>query len=605
MTDRSQPDPTPNVQQNESARRILELELAKVRREAEVARLEAREAELELIIRRMANGESINEAKASIANSGFAAKRHEDEATENRNTKADNGSTDVPAPMAAPNTAAKPVASESTPIVFANRPGPAVPDADLNRSTNGDAALPPSEPRLSQPFSSWDEIRKANGLTVSNGKEAIESQAVAPTPISTEPHAVSTRVDAADSSVAAPHFDTRSDSAAREREPDATQETSDELGTVTPSESIDVVTRRIDFPDRAQSHIINTSADDSQKPKKQIAISVPAEDQTQRVDLATNEIDFDPDENSEKDRESRRRSPAALLVSTVAHVGILLVLAACTLSAQIPKDQVALTASASEPTEEVMETFEFETSEPTPETSQPVESEVQYEISPIGEIAVAEISPDALPAPPTPNISQMLQPASMSKATLTKTSKSKSVTKFCGVEGGGNHFVYLVDSSGSMGAAFESARAELLRAIDGLKPDQKFYVVFFDAESDYMRLADPSTDEAKSVKATTENKQALRRWAMRISMDRGRAPYDPLKFALKLKPDVIFLLSDGEFPQGIEDLLKEKNHFDNLFGDEGLISIVHTIGYHSREGESRMKRIAAQNKGQYRHVPKP
>ncbi len=82
-------------------------------------------------------------------------------------------------------------------------------------------------------------------------------------------------------------------------------------------------------------------------------------------------------------------------------------------------------------------------------------------------------------------------------------------------------------------------------------------------------------------------------------------PYDPLKFALELKPDVIFLLSDGEFPQGIEDLLKERNQVENLFGDSGPISIVHTIGYHSREGESRMRRIAEQNNGQYRHVPKP
>ena len=92
---------------------------------------------------------------------------------------------------------------------------------------------------------------------------------------------------------------------------------------------------------------------------------------------------------------------------------------------------------------------------------------------------------------------------------------------------------------------------------------------------------------------------------MRITKNDGRAPYNPLKFALELRPDVIFLLSDGEFPQGIEDLLKEQNRVENLFGDSGPISIVHTIGYHSRAGESRMRRIAEQNKGQYRHVPKP
>jgi hypothetical protein len=177
--------------------------------------------------------------------------------------------------------------------------------------------------------------------------------------------------------------------------------------------------------------------------------------------------------------------------------------------------------------------------------------------------------------------------------------------QFCGVEGGGNHFVYLVDSSGSMGEAFNSARRELLASIELLTPEQKFYVVFFDEVSDYMRLSDPNQDEPRSVYATPENKAKLRRWAMQISMDRGKAPNDPLRFALKLKPDVIFLLSDGEFPQSIEDLLTEENAVSNLFGDSRLISIVHTIGYFSKEGESRMRRIAEENQGQYRHVPKP
>jgi hypothetical protein len=138
-----------------------------------------------------------------------------------------------------------------------------------------------------------------------------------------------------------------------------------------------------------------------------------------------------------------------------------------------------------------------------------------------------------------------------------------------------------------------------------LAEKQRFYVVFFDAECDYMQLSGSTEPEPRSVYATAKNKQRLRNWAMRVSMDRGKAPYEPLRFALTLKPDVIFLLSDGEFPQGIEDLLSEENRSTNLFGDTDPISIVHTISYHSREGESRMRRIAEKNFGQYRHVPKP
>ncbi len=184
-------------------------------------------------------------------------------------------------------------------------------------------------------------------------------------------------------------------------------------------------------------------------------------------------------------------------------------------------------------------------------------------------------------------------------------------TQFCGVDGGGNHFVYLVDSSNSMGSGFQSARAELLASIDQLTPDQRFYVVFFDEQPDYMRLADPNQDDETSVMATPENKRRLRDWAMNIEMNRGKAPYDVLPFVLQLRPDVIFLLSDGEFPARIGQILREQNRQENLFGDQGPISIVHTIRYHGREGaegqraEATMVAIASENNGRYRHVPKP
>ena len=323
-------------------------------------------------------------------------------------------------------------------------------------------------------------------------------------------------------------------------------------------------------------------------------------DRPERAQLKSVAIAEEPDGAED----SKQRSPTALLISAMVHAVILFALGALTLSAHDPKDQVALAASVSDPSEQVMETFQIETTESTAEPTDPTPAESQYDLNPLGDIAVADFAPDAPPAPPAPpNATATVTP--LSAAAMSLKSDSEAKIQFCGVEGGGNHFVYLVDSSGSMGDAFESARAELLSSIDVLKPDQRFYVVFFDAEPDFMRLTDPATDEPRSAFATPENKQALRRWAMRVSKNRGRAPYEPLKFALELKPDVIFLLSDGEFPQGIEDLLKENNLYENLFGDTGPISIVHTIGYHSREGETRMRRIAEQNQGQYRHVPKP
>lgn len=307
---------------------------------------------------------------------------------------------------------------------------------------------------------------------------------------------------------------------------------------------------------------------------------------------------------AEPDGGGRQRKPGAWLLSAVAHGLLIALLAFWTLSVERPADQVALSASPAAAQPETLETVTIESTEPPSEAMREAVTDTEVKLADDGPSPTAEFTPEPLAAAAAPIDSSLFASSAIGE-TLSGQSNEEAVTEFCGVAGGGNHFVYLVDSSGSMGDAFTSARLELIRSIETLRPDQRFYVVFFDAEPDYMRLSDPGTDEPQSVSATAENKRRLREWALGIGMNRGRAPYEPLRFALGLRPDVIFLLSDGEFPQSIEELLREENRFDNLFGDSGPRCIVHTIGYHSREGESRMRRIAEQNGGRYRHVPEP
>ncbi len=332
------------------------------------------------------------------------------------------------------------------------------------------------------------------------------------------------------------------------------------------------------------------------------------DERPEQVGVSAIAEELELDEELDADRSVKKSRPMAMIISAVLHAVVLLLLAGWTLSSHKPKDQVSITASATAASsEESMETFTLDASEPEVEPTEPTESETEYELSPIGEIAVSEFSADIAPAPPSPSAASMMSSAASSSAAaaMSLNAFSEAKIQFCGVEGGGNHFVYLVDSSGSMGDSFDSARKELLNSIDFLKPDQRFYVIFFDADPDFMRLADSSVDEPRSVEATPENKLALKRWAMQIGQDRGKNPYEVLEFALTLRPDVIFLLSDGEFPQRIEDLLQEKNRIENLFGDNGPMCIVHTIAYYSKEGEVRMRRIAEKNGGQYRYVPRP
>jgi len=303
--------------------------------------------------------------------------------------------------------------------------------------------------------------------------------------------------------------------------------------------------------------------------------------------------------------EQRRFRPAAWLTSTVAHLLVLVALGTLSLAAQKPRDQLAFSAAVSETSAEV-ETFTIEASEALPEQSQQEPSEPALEVSPMGVIPVTELAlelPSAAPAMELFNT----RPSAMNNLSQLFKGNTTAKVQFAGVEGGGNHFIYLVDSSKSM-RNFNEARNELLRSVEALQAHQRFYVVFYDQSPDYMRLTASNVDEPTSALATAANKQALRRWAMTIQQQPGKSPTEVLPFAFKLRPDVIFLLSDGEFAAQTEEVIRQHNRQSNLFGEEGPISIIHTIRYPgysaagARNAEEQMKRIAAENGGQYRNI---
>jgi hypothetical protein len=76
-----------------------------------------------------------------------------------------------------------------------------------------------------------------------------------------------------------------------------------------------------------------------------------------------------------------------------------------------------------------------------------------------------------------------------------------------------------------------------------------------------------------------------------------RAETDPSRAidrAFAVGPDTIYLLSDGEFDRAIIARVKKLN--------AGGKVTVHTIGFLYRTGEPILKKIAAENGGQYKFV---
>jgi hypothetical protein len=187
--------------------------------------------------------------------------------------------------------------------------------------------------------------------------------------------------------------------------------------------------------------------------------------------------------------------------------------------------------------------------------------------------------------------------------------------QFFGVQAGGNDFVFVVDSSVSMRLKFADALRELEYSLLSLTPSQRFYVIFFDHDAERMTLGKwnrrhtqyvlKTRPEPDLVPATSDNIEGCVQWMHRVQLEPWTNPHKAIAFTLrKLRPDAIFLLSDGEFTDNglTEQFLKDENIMDDPVAGPRPKVIVHCIAFFSRAGEVTLQRIADTYGGTYRFV---
>lgn len=177
---------------------------------------------------------------------------------------------------------------------------------------------------------------------------------------------------------------------------------------------------------------------------------------------------------------------------------------------------------------------------------------------------------------------------------------NQSAAQFFGVEGAGSDFVYIVDCSGSMAeyGRWTSAVRELKKSINDLKSDQKFLILLYNTGFVAMN------NKAELVSSNKVERSRAMRWLSRNSPNNWTFCAQALTKALTLKPDAIFLLSDGEFDDR-RDVFKVLDRLNNkrrlISSNENQIP-VHTIALGSHHGRFTMKRIADENSGEFRLV---
>ena len=146
--------------------------------------------------------------------------------------------------------------------------------------------------------------------------------------------------------------------------------------------------------------------------------------------------------------------------------------------------------------------------------------------------------------------------------------------------------MYVVDCSGSMIDDDRMPRAtiELRRSVFALREPQRFEVIFYNRESIPM----PGGPIPRSADQHAKNQ--LRSFLNLIDPDGGTDPRPAMKQALSLRPDAVFLVSDGAFPNGtVEELTRLNKHKVPI----------HCVDLAGGLAGDHLRRIAEANNGRY------
>jgi len=166
---------------------------------------------------------------------------------------------------------------------------------------------------------------------------------------------------------------------------------------------------------------------------------------------------------------------------------------------------------------------------------------------------------------------------------------------FFGLGAAGRRIVFVVDASASMNhpylgeakTRFGQLKLELAKSILGLTEDQQFFIIFFNEH------AIPMPADAMEH-AYPQNQQRFLEWAASVPASGLTDPRPALTMALGLRPDVVYLLTDGTFPRDVQGDLNALR--------QSVVEL-NTIAIGDPRAEKSLKPLATRNLGRFTFVP--
>jgi Mg-chelatase subunit ChlD len=174
-------------------------------------------------------------------------------------------------------------------------------------------------------------------------------------------------------------------------------------------------------------------------------------------------------------------------------------------------------------------------------------------------------------------------------------------TSFMDIADNGERFVYVIDTSGSMGdnGRMGLAQSQLIKSLNMLRPHQSFQVIFYGESAREMIF--PGAEKRRLHQATIPNIKLASR---RINQEKaygGTAHLPALSKAFRLRPDVVYFLTDGQSSSASSRQKLEKVLRENISSAR-----VHVIEFASGPPETRrpgwLEELAFETGGKYRRI---
>jgi len=181
----------------------------------------------------------------------------------------------------------------------------------------------------------------------------------------------------------------------------------------------------------------------------------------------------------------------------------------------------------------------------------------------------------------------------------TLGSLGRSSTSLFGLMSEGRSFAYVFDRSGSMGGsgrvALAAAKDELIASLENLESVQRFQIIFYNENP---VIFNPTGQPGKLAFATEANKNHARAFINSINADGGTGHEEALKLAIRLRPDVIFFLTDAGDPQLDPEQLQRIRRWA-----AGIkLNVIEFGQGPGPEGDNFLKQLARDNEGQYTYI---